>query len=166
MLYDRYAKTAEAFKKSSNQKYKQINDELLDMIDNYGASTTYLNRMNELLGIKLEEQERLKREIDLYNSKTQTSGRKVVYEDRERDWLSTFRKILLFVYFCILLLYIIVGKFIPNKEYLQWKMWLVIFVYILSPFFLLDRIVKLVFALFSYLASWRLRKMFMGKPMP
>jgi len=154
MLYDRYAKSAEAFKTSSNSKYKTINRELLDMLDNYDAGTTYVTRMNELLQIKLAEQKRLKREIDLYNKNTQTGGRKVVYEDRERDWLTTVRKMIYFLYFGLLLWYIVFGNFFPNKEYVQWKIWLFLCVYILFPLFFLDRIVKILFAAYTSIATW------------
>ena len=54
--------------------------------------------LNELLRIKLGENEDLKRDIDQYLAQTQTSGRKVIYEDRGRDWLTTVRKIMLFFY--------------------------------------------------------------------
>ena len=154
MLYDRYSKTADEFKKSSNIKYKKTNEETTDMIDTYDISTTYLTRMNELLQVKLEENENLKREIDNYINITQTSGRKVVYEDRSRDWLSTLRNIMLFFYFCILIGYIIFGKFIPNKEYLQWRVWVYIIFYIIFPFFLLNKIVRIMFSLKNYIKSF------------
>lgn len=147
MLYDRYAKNAEEFKKSSNEKYRKVNNEILQFIDTYDTSTTYLKRMNELLRIKLRENEDLKRDIDDYLAKTQTSGRKVIYEDREREWLSTIRKIMLFFYFSLLVGYIILGNFIPNKLYKQWKVWLYIILYILFPFYILHRIVRFAFYL-------------------
>jgi hypothetical protein len=156
MLYDRYSKNVNEFKKSSNIKYKKTNEEITDMIDTYDTSSTYLIRMNELLRVKLEENERLKREIDNYISTYQTSGRKVIYEDRERDWLGTLRKIFIFIYFCMLIGYIIFGNFIPNKEYLQLRVWIYILFYIIFPFFLLNRIVRFVFSLFTYFASWKL----------
>lgn len=151
MLYDRYAKTAEEFKKSSNEKYKKVNDEILQLINTYDTSTTYLKRMNELLRIKLDKNQTLKRDIDQYLAQTQTSGRKVIYEDRERDWLTTLRKIMLFFYFSLLVGYIILGNFIPNKLYKQWKVWLYIVIYILFPFYIVNRVVRLVFYLVNYI---------------
>jgi len=158
MLYDRYSKSVEEFKKTSNSKYTKTNEELTDMIDNYDTSTTYFSRINELMLVKLEENERLKREIDNYINHTQTSGRKVIYEDRERDWLTTLRKITLFFYYCILVYYIVFGKFIPNKEYSEWKIWLCIFIFIIFPFYILDNIVNFTFALGNYIKSWELKK--------
>jgi hypothetical protein len=158
MLYDRYTKSAEEFKKTSSVKHNQTKEEVQDMIDNYDTSTTYLGRMNEMLRIKLKKNEDIKKEIDDYINKTQTSGRKVVYEDRERYWLSTFRKIMLFIYFGILIMYIIFGRFIPKEEYLYWKSWLIIIVYILFPFYILDRLVKFIINLYSYIKSLSIHK--------
>jgi len=136
MLYDRYAKTAAEFKKTSNEKYKKVNEEILQLIDTDETSTTYLKRMNELLRIKLEENEQLTKDIDQYLAQTQTSGRKVIYEDRGRDWLTTVRKIMLFFYFSLLVGYIILGNFIPNQLYKQWKVWMYIGMYIAFPFYI------------------------------
>ena len=136
MLYDRYAKTAAEFKKTSNEKYKKVNEEILQLIDTNDTSTTYLQRMNELLRIKLGENEQLTKDIDQYLAQTQTSGRKVIYEDRGRNWLTTVRKIMLFFYFSLLVGYIILGNFIPNQLYKQWKVWLYIALYIAFPFYI------------------------------
>jgi len=158
MLYDRYAKTAAEFKKTSNEKYKKVNEEILQLIDTNDTSTTYLQRMNELLRIKLGENEDLKRDIDQYLAQTQTSGRKVIYEDRGRDWLTTVRKIILFFYFSLLVGYIILGNFIPNQLYKQWKVWLYIALYIAFPLYVLDRMVRFAFYLLSLIESFSLRK--------
>jgi hypothetical protein len=158
MLYDRYSKTAEEFKDSSNKKYTKTNEELTDMIYNYDTSTTYLSRMNELLLVNMKANEHLKREIDNYINYTQTNGRKVIYEDRERDSLTTIRKIILFFYYSILIYYIVFGKFIPNKEYEQTRILICIFIYIIFPFYILDNVVKLMFSLVNYIKSWELKK--------
>ena len=153
MLFDRYAKTAEEFKTTSNEKYTKVNQEIVQLIHTHDVSTTYLKRMNELLRIKLGENEQLKKDIDQYLAQTQTSGRKVIYEDREKDWLSTLRKIMIFIYFSLLVGYIIFGNFIPNQLYKQWKVWLYILIYIVFPFFILDRVVKVIFNAVNWMKS-------------
>uniref|UniRef100_A0A6C0IHM8 Uncharacterized protein n=1 Tax=viral metagenome TaxID=1070528 RepID=A0A6C0IHM8_9ZZZZ len=158
MLYERYTKSAAEFKTQSNKKYTLVNEEISNLIDNYDTSTLYLRRMNDLLRVKLKENDDLKREIDQYIGFTQTSGRKVIYEDRARDWLYTARNILLFIYFSLLVLYIIFGKFIPKQEYLQWRVWLMLIIYILFPYFVLDKIVKGIFFLYNYIKSWSINK--------
>jgi len=109
--------------------------------------------MNDLFEIKIARNKQLKRDIDDYMANTQTNGRKVVYEDRARDWLNTLWSIILFFYVVVLVLYIIYGGFIPNKEYLSWQGWLTIIAYILLPF-LMSYLVNFLFAVVNYIKSW------------
>jgi hypothetical protein len=158
MLFDRYAKNSQEFKKSSNEKHDRMQDEITSLLDNYAEGTNYLQRMNELLTIKLKENEKLKKQIDNYLKRTQTNGRKVIYSDRARDWLATCRQILIIVYFCVLIGYIVLGNFIPNREYVKIKAWIIIFLYIIFPFFILDRIVKFIFYIIGLLQALRINK--------
>ena len=158
MLYDRYAKTAEEFKTSSNKKHAELKEELDELLNNYDAGTIYLKRMNELLKIKLAEKEDLEKNIDNYIGYTETSGRKVIYEDRARDTLTLYRQGLLYLFFTIVILYIVFGNFIPNKMYKKWHVWLLLSFFIIVPYFLIDRLVKMLFSLYQYFSSWQLRK--------
>ena len=158
MLYDRYAKTAAEFKTASNKKHAELQAELQEFLASYNAGTIYLKRMNELLQIKLAEKEDLEKKIDAYIGYTETSGRKVIYEDRERNTLTLYRQGLLYLFFAIVILYIVFGNFIPEQKYKKWHVWLVLALFIAIPYVLLDRVVKMVFALYQYGKSWRLRK--------
>lgn len=158
MLYDRYAKTAEEFKTSSNKKHAELKEELDELLNNYDAGTIYLKRMNELLKIKLAEKEDLEKKIDNYIGYTETSGRKVIYEDRARDTLTLYRQGLLYLFFAIVILYIVFGNFIPDKMYKKWHVWLLFALFIILPYFLIDRLVKMLFAIYQYFSSWQLRK--------
>ncbi len=158
MLYDRYAKTAAEFKTASNKKHAELQAELQELLASYDAGTIYLKRMNELLQIKLAEKEDLEKKIDAYIGYTETSGRKVIYEDRERNTLTLYRQGLLYLFFFIVILYIVFGNFIPEQKYKKWHVWLILLMFIVVPYFLIDWIVKMVFALYYYLSSWKLRK--------
>jgi len=158
MLYDRYAKTAAEFKTSSNKKHAELQAELQELLMSYNAGTIYLKRMNELLKIKLAEKEDLAKKIDAYIDYTETSSRKVIYEDRERNTLTLYRQGLLYVFFSIVILYIVFGNFIPGQMYKKWHVWLLFTLFIIVPYFLLDRVVKMLFSLYNYAKSWQLRK--------
>jgi len=153
MLYSRYTKTAEEFKQKSIEKHTQLNEEIEDLIASYETGIINLRGMNDLFEIKIARNKQLKRDIDDYMANTQTNGRKVVYEDRARDWLNTLWSIILFFYVVVLVLYIIYGGFIPNKEYLSWQGWLTIIAYILLPF-LMSYLVNFLFAVVNYIKSW------------
>lgn len=158
MLYDRYSKTAAEFKSTSNKKYSDLYEMLKLLVKGYNEGTTYLKRMNELLQLKLVEKEKLEHDIDAYISFTETSGRKVIYEDRERDSLTTYRTFTIYIFYAIIILYIVFGNFIPNKVYNKWQVWLIFFLFIIFPYYLVDKIVKYIFSLYSYSTSWRLKK--------
>jgi len=158
MLYDRYSNTAAEFKLSSNKKHDELQTEIQELLANYNSGTIYLKRMNELLKIKLEEKEELAKKIDDYIGYTETNGRKVIYEDRERDGLTMYRKGLLYLFFLIVLFYIVFGKFIPEKIYKKRKAWIILALFIIIPYFLIDRVVKMIYALYHYVNSWTLRK--------
>jgi hypothetical protein len=158
MLYDRYSKTAAEFKTASNKKHANVQAEIQELLDNYTAGTIYLKRMNEFLKIKLQEKEDLRHDIDAYTGFTETSGRKVIYENRERDSLTMYRQVITYLFFAFVLLFIVFGKFIPNKMYKQWPVWLLLALFLLLPYFLIDKLVKIIFALYNYLTSWQLRK--------
>jgi hypothetical protein len=147
MLYDRYAKSADQFKKTSNEKYKKVNEDIEQLIGTYDTSNTYLKQMNELLRIKMRENKKLKKDIDEYLSATQTSGRKVIYEDRARDWLTTIRYILLFFYFLFLVVFLYSASASASASItsISWKRWLLIILYILFPFYILNKLVRLMF---------------------
>jgi hypothetical protein len=158
MLYDRYTKSASEFKEKSLIKHTELDDELNNLINNYESGSLYLSRMNQLMSIKLKENDKFKRDIDKYIGFTQTSGRKVVYEDRQRDTLSTYRKIILFIYFLMVTIYIVFGTFIPSKEYKNWKTLLVLILYIIFPFFILDKLMVLIYNMYNGIKSFSFRK--------
>lgn len=158
MLYDRYTKSAAEFKAASNKKHAIVETEIQELLANYTAGTTYLKRMNEFLKIKLQEKEDLQHDIDAYIGYTETSGRKVIYENRERDSLTTYRQVITYLFLLIVLLFLVFGPFLPNKLYKQWRVWLILALFLLLPYFLIDRVVKLIFSLYNYLATWQVRK--------
>jgi hypothetical protein len=164
MLYDRYAKSAEEFKKTSLIKHQDVELELKELLGSYTSGTTYLKRMNELLQIKMDERDHLQGEIDKYIGTTETDNRKVVYEDRARDWLTTIRQIILYSFFFCLFIYIVLGNFIPDQAYKKWKVWVVIALFFIFPYFLLNKLVQLIFSLYGYVKSWRLRKNVYERP--
>jgi hypothetical protein len=158
MLYDRYAKTAAEFKLSSNKKHATVQSDLQAQLDNYTAGTIYLKRMNELLQIKLKEKEELNHKIDAYIGFTETNGRKVIYEDRERNILTTYRQGIIYLFYAFIILYIVFGSFIPQQAYKQWKVWLILALFYVFPRYIVDRQVILMYAIYNYLKSWRLPK--------
>ena len=89
------------------------------------------SRINELLKIRLKENEKLKKIIDDKTGTAQTNDRKVVYESREKEWLETVRKSLIYLLILIVVLYLIFGNFFKKQLYKSIKIWVIIAAFII-----------------------------------
>lgn len=153
MLLKRYGDEACAIKEKAIRNHKKLM-KLLELLSNdYKTDKINLNRMNELLGIRLNENKKLKKTIYDSNGIANTNDRKVVYETREMDWLKTVRKILTYLLIILVILYLFFGNFFKRELYKNLKIWLIILciiVYIFSVD-LLSRITFWVFDKMNYL---------------
>ena len=146
MLFDRYSKTAEELKTKSVHKHKNFMQEVDTYISDYKAETIYSKRMRELLKVRTEENKRLRREIENDIAVVQTNDRRVTYEDEELGSAESTRKVLSYVYYLLLVLWILMGDFFPKARYSSLKTWGLIVVYIVFPF-VLNKIVQLTYSI-------------------
>ena len=145
LLFDRYSKTAQEMKESSLVKHKALLDELNVLMTNYDAATIYSVRMHELLKLRKKENKQLKGEIDDYLKTTQTAARKVDYTTMESSWISTVRKGLLFLYYSLFVVYILASDYFITEKYKDKKVWLMIVLYLIFPYFLNWIIIQLYY---------------------
>jgi magnesium-transporting ATPase (P-type) len=92
----------------------------------------------------LKKNKALKRDIDNNKKITITNGRKVYYEDQEINNLNFYQTIIKVIYYLLLVVYIILGSFVGKKEYKNWKVWIIMLLYILLPFILNNLMNKIV----------------------
>lgn len=131
ILLKRFGEEAGNMKNKSIESHKQ-SVKLLDLlINDYETDTTNLGRINELLKIRLKENEKLKKIIDGKTGTAQTNDRKVVYESREKEWLETVRKSLIYLLILIVVLYLIFGNFFKKQHYKSIKIWIIIAAFII-----------------------------------
>jgi len=150
ILFDRYSKTAEEMKQSSIVKHKTLLNELKILMTNYDAETIYSKRMYDLLRLRKKENKQLKEDIDTYIGTTQTSARKVDYENMETSWISTVRTVLTYIYYALFVLYILVSDYFSTKKYKDIMVWVMIVCYLIFPW-LLNRIVVQFYHLKNYI---------------
>jgi hypothetical protein len=153
VIIDRNAKTAEEFKKNSMEKQQQYMMEISQLLKQYQAEQVFVVRANELLKDRVEEHDRLKRSFNKYDSMIQTNERKVVYEINDMDNLYLYRRIMLFIYYSALVLYVVFGNFIPDKKYLSYSVWLILIIIALIPL-ILNRVIKWLYILKEYAGFW------------
>jgi hypothetical protein len=136
LLFDRYSKTAEEMKSASIEKHKEYVNQVDLRIKIYDTGRTYLTRMYELLELKLEENKKLKNDIDHFIGTVQTNERKVDYSTIETTWISRIRTFELFIYYTLIVIYFLTSDFFAVERYKSKKTWFLIVLYLVFPYFL------------------------------
>jgi hypothetical protein len=150
MVYQRNVQIAQQFKTGKIKDYQKDFNDVNVLLNTYNSDKDYASRLTELLNIKIEEEKELQLEIDKYLAKVQTSGRKVVYEKTDMTWVNLNRKFFLFIYYILFVYYLSVSDYFPTAQYKNIKMWLLIVVYFIFPYFV-DWISKKLFAIYDYI---------------
>ena len=135
LLLARYEKSAVKIKNKSILNHRNHIKELNTLDEDYKAETLYQNRMKELLKKLLEENRLLRIAIDKEKGARVTNDRKTWYEDQQTNKIKSYTPILRGLYFVLLIVYIIFGGYIDRKEYKDWRIWLMVVIYILFPFY-------------------------------
>ena len=121
LIIDRFATTANEFKKNSISKQQQFMAELIQNIKQYQAGLIFQTQMTNLLKLRQNEQDDLKKNINYYQKILHTSERKVVYENKNSDSLYMYKRVMIFLYYAALVCFFIFGNFIPDKLYAKWS---------------------------------------------
>jgi len=145
LLFDRYSKTAEEMKSASIEKHKEYVNQVDLRIKIYDTGRTYLTRMYELLELKLEENKKLKNDIDHFIGTVQTNERKVDYSTIETTWISRVRTFELFIYYTLIVIYFLTSDFFAVERYKSKKTWFLIVLYLVFPYFLNWIIIQLYY---------------------
>jgi hypothetical protein len=150
MVLNRNIKSSKNFKEESIKQHNERMEEIKILKNQYDSDKIYTQRMNQLVKLKLYEENKIKDSIDTYKSKVQTNDRKVVYENKDMDWSENFRFILKIVYYILFIVYFIISDYFSSAKYKNIKLWGVILVYLLFPY-TLDWHIKKVFELYNYI---------------
>ena len=134
MLLKRYGNEAKNNLKTSTAKHEEFTRKLEVLINDYTAETKAKARLQELLKVRLDENEALKKAIDDDERQVATNDRRVVYEEQQRDWLHDVGKGLTYLYVIIVLVFLYTGPFFQESLYATLKGWLVPLAFIIFPF--------------------------------
>ena len=135
-LLERYTKTADNLRRKSIKEHNEVIKLLKTLLAKYRSQTIYIQRMNELYKVRLNENKKLKGILNNEISSTLTNDRRVAYEEHEFYGLDTFRNIIKYLYFGLLIVFIIFGNFFKDALYKDPKVWIGILLYIVFPFIL------------------------------
>ena len=153
LIIDRFAKTADQFKKNSIEMQQEFMANLSQSIKQYQAEVTFQGQSAKLLKLRRKENDDLIKNIDYYNKIVQTSERKVVYENKNMDSLYMYRRIMVFIYYAAIVCFIVFGNFIPEQLYFKYSVWLIIVIACIFPL-ILNMMVKWSVMIYEMLSYW------------
>lgn len=130
-----------------------IIDKLIDTYEQVYSKQA--NTYQELSNIKSDENKNLLTEIDNNKKIKYTNQRRVVYGSRELEWRETYRYVLLYVFYTLLLLYLVFSNFLSKQLFRYPKLLMLFLMISLSPilsiyiivfiYYLIDKI-KFIFS--------------------
>ena len=133
---EKYKNTADKIETNATKQHEDYYKEIMTLVAQYKSQEAAADRLQNLLNTKKNEQVELNTELQKLLTKSPTNKRKALYETNEIDKLHSFRKFMLFIYYIIFVLYLIFGNYFTDKKYRNWKVWILIALYITLPFFI------------------------------
>ena len=153
MIFDRFATTAEEIKQNSIEKQQHFMTDLMQLLRQYNSEKISSDRAEQLLRDRYLQNKKIKNLFNRYKGIIQTSERKYLYENKDIDTLYLYRRVMVFIYYSIIILYLIFGNFISDKQYTNFGTWMVIIIALLIPI-ILNIIVKWLFIIKEYIVFW------------
>ena len=153
IILARFGTTADELKKNSIEKQQQFMLELSRILKQYDVDVLSFEKTKKLLQTRQQENQDLKKKINMFDRVIKTNERKVVYENENTGGLFTYRRVLLFFYYSALVVYIIFGNFIPDKLYLNYSVWAIIVIVSILPI-ILNMFIKWIFILLDIISFW------------
>ena len=153
IIIDRFANTSKDLRKNSIVKQQDYMNNLSHILKQYQGEKQFVLRAEDLLKVRERERIELTKKINKYEAILQTNERKVVYEHKDMDSLYMYRRVMLFLYYSVIVCYIIFGNFIPDKLYKNYSIWAVIVIAVIFPI-ILNILTKWIFILYDAVSYW------------
>lgn len=113
---------------------KLTTNQLDTLLADYTGENIYTNNIQDLYNKYLREINKIKKSINDYINIVQTDSRKTFYENQELKFSGNVTFYLKVIYFGLLLYYIWFGGFLQQKLFKDYRVWIIIILYILVPF--------------------------------
>ena len=153
ILVKKYTAIANKNKANSLKEHGKMIDELHLLINDYEAETLALQKLKELLQIRMLESKNINGALDSEDAAAQTNDRKVVYEEWAQDWLGTIKSLLTVIYIVLAIVYLVWGPFLEKSEYKTLKGWIKPLILILLPF-TIYYVVSFIYYIQEKIAWW------------
>ena len=121
-----------------------LSNNIMILIDTYSAELLALDRMEELLGTRIQEFKVDESTINDVVKTIQTDSRKGFYQQEEHDFLDETKIFLIFLYYVLFIFYLFVSNFFPEQAYKKFANIILIIIFLAIPF-LVQHIVSMAY---------------------
>lgn len=144
-MLQKYSKIATDAKHKAMQEHTRIHEELQTLIRDYDGEIISLNKLREMLNIRLRENKQLKQSIDEDIAAVETNDRRVVYGDWAKDDIHSIYTLLKWIYIFFIFVFIYTSGFITNSGWKNKRAWFVLIGIILIPFIIYYIAIALIY---------------------
>tara|TARA_Y100000816_G_scaffold292437_1_gene287695 strand:+ start:7137 stop:7829 length:693 start_codon:yes stop_codon:yes gene_type:complete len=133
VLRKRYINQVKLWREDQLKKFNEIHELMEITLSNYSSQSIAKSRIKQLLKQVRDKNETLKKQIDDYYKRTLTAERRVWYQQENNDNLGYWKFYIIIFHYTVGFLYLFLGPFLFDNEYKNWKVWLQMIIYLLSP---------------------------------
>lgn len=134
ILIKRYEEHIREWKKDQLSKLAEMQNKIDPLLQSFSTLKLAKSRLDQLYKQLVARNKKLKLDVDNFYKDTFTSQRRVYYQIEDNDNLEFYRFLIKIVYFGIILGYILFGGFFREKHFKNWRIVLLLLIYLGLPF--------------------------------
>tara|TARA_X000000368_G_scaffold398222_1_gene368071 strand:+ start:6415 stop:7299 length:885 start_codon:yes stop_codon:yes gene_type:complete len=142
--------TSAAIKTKEEEDLKTLKDFFSSNLDSYKQLYNYRVTIGGLIDAKMKELEKISNKLDTYKQNLFIDSRKDNYENSNYDFYKSIYFYVVLIYYVLLICYIIFTPFFQEKKYLNYKLVIIIVLYIFIPF-LLPYLLSIIYNIYEYI---------------
>tara|TARA_B100000900_G_scaffold413054_1_gene436141 strand:- start:745 stop:1620 length:876 start_codon:yes stop_codon:yes gene_type:complete len=127
----------------------KLKNYFISNLDSYKSLYNYQVTIGGLIDGKMKELQKTSNKIDTYKQNLFIDSRKDNYENSNYDFYKSIYFYILLIYYVLLISYIIFTPFFQEKKYLNYKLVIIIVLYIFIPF-ILPYLLSLIYNVYEY----------------
>ena len=132
-LKTEYQKEAQDFINNEKKQRDQQTKEMYTLINDYQSAVIYSQNMNDLLDVYITKNQRLKKEIDTYDTIVKTSERKTYYKTQSLEWYQSLKNFVFYFYYLTVIIYILY-IILYHREFKSIKSWILLLIVTVIPY--------------------------------
>lgn len=144
-MLQQYSKVAADAKNKAIQEHTSTDTELQTLIRDYDSELTSLNKLREMLNIRLRENKQLKQAVDKDIAAVETNDRRVVYEYWAKEDIESIYTLFKWIYIFLIFVFIYTSGFIANSGWKNKRAWFVLIGITLIPFIIYYIAIALIY---------------------